>query len=101
MTIQQKSRLSIRAGSERNVKYWTKHLTDCETNDRAELIEARGFCWDNLARMLEEIQIIGTCDPSYNHGMYIAKFSPPPHWRLTPQQWERSFEIFECVFRGM
>lgn len=91
----QKSRLSIKAGTERNVKYWTKHLTDCEINDRAELMEVRGFCYDNLARMLEEIQILTTCGTSADNGMYIAKFSPPPHWKLTPQQWDRAFEIFE------
>jgi len=85
----------IRAAAERNVKYWTKHLTDCEINDRAEMLHVYGFCWDTLADILNEIQTLARGLTTCDNGMYIAKFIPAPcEQKLTPQQWERAFDIF-------
>ena len=88
--------MKIKATSERNLKYWLKHLTDRETNDRAEMIEQRGFCfWENdLALMLKDIQLMAYGSRSENP-IYVAKFSPATNEKLTPPQWERTLEIFQ------
>jgi hypothetical protein len=83
------------AGSRRDVDFWTKHLQNQEENDRAELREIRGLSADNLQDALLEMQRDAEALPRLQNFMYHADFNPARHERLTDEQWDRAFEIFE------
>jgi hypothetical protein len=83
------------AGSRRNVGFWTRHLQNVEENERAELKEIRGLSADNLRDALLEMQQEARCLPRLKNFMYHADFNPARHERLTAEQWDRAFEIFE------
>lgn len=84
----------INGASRRDVGFWVKHLENDEKNDRAELREVRGLAADNLADALREMQDDAR-DTRCKNFMYQANFNPCAHERLTEEQWERAFEIFE------
>ena len=83
------------AASRRDVAFWTKHLLNDEKNERAELREIRGLAADNLHSALLEMQQDARHAPRCKNFMYHADFNPRRDERLTEEQWERAFEIFE------
>jgi hypothetical protein len=84
----------INGASRRSVGFWTKHLANDKKNDRAELKEIRGLAAENLRDALLEMQDDARHTRCKNF-FYQANFNPAPNERLTEQQWERTFEIFE------
>jgi len=83
------------AGSRCSVGFWTKHLQNTEENERAELKEIRGLKATDLHEALLEMQEEASILPRLKNFMYHADFNPRAHERLTEEEWERTFEIFE------
>jgi hypothetical protein len=83
------------AGSRCDVDFWTKHLENDEKNERAELKQIRGLRADTLREALEQMQEVSRDHPRLKNFMYHADFNPREHDRLSEDQWERAFEIFE------
>jgi hypothetical protein len=84
----------VNGASRRGVEFWAKHLANDKKNDRAELKEIRGLAADNLKDALLEMQEDARHTRCQNF-FYQANFNPSPNERLTEEQWERAFEIFE------
>lgn len=84
----------IKGASRRSVEFWTRHLANDKKNDRAELKEIRGLGAENLKDALLEMQEDARFTRCKNF-FYQANFNPCPHERLTEEQWQRAFEIFE------
>ena len=84
----------VNGASRRSVAFWSRHLANDKKNDRAELKEIRGLAATNLKDALLEMQEDARHTRCKNF-FYQANFSPCPHERLTEDQWERTFEIFE------
>ena len=83
------------AGSRSDVEFWTGHLQSIEENTRAEMKQIRGLKADNLLDALLEMQREASARPRLKNFMYHADFNPCPHERLTEENWDRAFEIFE------
>lgn len=84
----------INGASRRSVGFWAKHLANDKKNDRAELKEIRGLAAANLKDALLEMQEDARHTRCKNF-FYQANFNPCAHERLTEEQWQRAFEIFE------
>ena len=84
----------IEGASNRSVSYWSKHLTNEKTNDRADLKEIRGLAAENLRDGLLEMQEDARHTRLKNF-FYHAVFNPTRDEILTEEQWQRTLEIFE------
>ena len=84
----------VNGASRRSVGFWTRHLANDKKNDRAELKEIRGLGAENLKDALLEMQEDARFTRCKNF-FYQANFNPCAHERLTEEQWQRAFEIFE------
>jgi hypothetical protein len=84
----------VNGASRRSVGFWAKHLANDKKNDRAELKEIRGLGATNLRDGLLEMQDDARHTRCQNF-FYQANFNPCAHERLTEEQWQRAFEIFE------
>jgi hypothetical protein len=76
------------------VGFWAKHLANDKKNARAKLKEIHGLGATNLKDALFEMQEDARHTRCKNF-FYQANFNPCAHERLTEEQWERAFEIFE------
>lgn len=84
----------VNGASRRSVAFWARHLQNDKKNDRAELKEIRGLGATNLKDALLEMQEEAQHTRCENF-FYQANFNPTSDERLTEEQWERVFEIFE------
>lgn len=84
----------VNGASRRSVEFWTKHLANDKKNDRAELREIRGLAAKTLGEGLREMEDDARQTRCKNF-FYQANFNPCPHERLTDEQWDKAFEIFE------
>lgn len=84
----------INGASRRSVAFWARHLVNDKKNDRAELKEIRGLAATNLKDALLEMQEDARHTRCKNF-FYQANFNPTAQERLTEEQWQRVFEIFE------
>lgn len=84
----------VNGASRRSVGFWAKHLANDKKNDRAELKEIRGLAAANVKDALLEMQEDARHTRCKNF-FYQANFNPCAHERLTEEQWEKAFEIFE------
>ena len=84
----------VNGKSRSSISFWTKHLKNDKKNDRAELKEIRGLAAIELRDGLIEMQEIAA-HTRCTQFMYQANFNPTADERLTEDQWQRTFEIFE------
>lgn len=84
----------VNGASRRSVGFWARHLANDKMNDRAELKEIRGLGATNLKDALLEMQEDARHTRCTNF-FYQANFNPASNERLTEEQWQRVFEIFE------
>jgi hypothetical protein len=84
----------VNGASRRSVSFWSRHLMDLRENDYAELIEIRGLAAIGLKDALLEMQEDARHTRCKNF-FYQANFNPAPTHKLTEDQWQRAFEIFE------
>ena len=84
----------VNGASRSSVNFWTKHLQNDKKNDRAELKEIRGLAATDLRDGLIEMGEIAAHTRCENF-FYQANFNPTAGERLTEDQWQRTFEIFE------
>jgi hypothetical protein len=84
----------VNGASRRSVAFWARHLQNDKKNDRAELKEIRGLGATNLKDALLEMQEDARHTRCENF-FYQANFNPASNERLTEEQWQRAFEIFE------
>ena len=84
----------VNGASRRSVGFWSKHLENDKKNDRAELKEIRGLAAENLRDALLEMQEDAK-NTRLKNFFYQANFNPTAEERLSEEQWQRAFEIFE------
>ncbi|MBV9017602.1 MAG: hypothetical protein JO058_18300, partial [Alphaproteobacteria bacterium] len=87
--------LVIKARSRRSVRYWTGHLTNTTENDRVELIEKRGLLSERVRGLLREMEHYGQLARRCQNFLHIASFNPAMHERVSDEQWEQIYEIYE------
>ena len=84
----------VNGASRSSVSFWSKHLQNDKKNDRADLKEIRGLAATELRDALIEMGEIAEHTRCKNF-FYQANFNPTADERLTEDQWQRAFEIFE------
>jgi hypothetical protein len=84
----------INGGSRCNKRFFEKHLTNGEQNERVTLSELRNLAADNVAGALQEMQAValGTLCSNY---FYHANINPQHDEDLTPKQWEHAVDTLE------
>lgn len=85
----------IRGNPAGNVMFWSKHLTNDEKNERAEVREIRGCTADNLQDALWEMKWVAAGSRCQGNFMYQANINPYAHETLTPDQWRESIDTLE------
>jgi hypothetical protein len=84
----------VNGAARRSVGFWSKHLLSDKKNDRAEVKEVRGLAAETLRDGLLEMQEDAR-NTRLKNFFYQANFNPTADERLTDEQWERAFRIFE------
>jgi hypothetical protein len=84
----------INGGSRCNARFFAKHLTDGETNERVTLCDIRNLASQNVADALHEMEVValGTFCKNF---FYHANINPLDTEQLTPGQWEQAVDTLE------
>ena len=75
----------IKGGARGGAGGLAAHLLNMETNERAQMIEARGVVADDLEGALREMEAVASGSRSKRH-FYHASINTDPTERLTPEQ---------------
>ncbi|MEQ1864541.1 MAG: relaxase/mobilization nuclease domain-containing protein [Micropepsaceae bacterium] len=84
----------ISGGSRSNWRFFAKHLTNAQDNERVELIELRGVAGDNVREALREMDALASGTHCRNF-FYHADINPREGERLAPEQWEQAVDTLE------
>jgi hypothetical protein len=84
----------INGGSRCNARFFAKHLTNGENNERVTLCEIRYLAAQNVADALHEMEVVALGTYCKNF-FYHANINPHEHEELTPQQWEEAVDTLE------
>jgi hypothetical protein len=84
----------INGGSRRNRRFFAKHLTNGQDNERVILCEMRNLAADNVADALQEMEAVALGTQCQNY-FYHANLNPQSTEQLTPQQWQQAVDTLE------
>lgn len=84
----------INGGSRRDARFFAKHLSKAEENERVTLCEIRGLAARNVADALREMEAIALGSQCVNF-FYHANINPLQDEELTPEQWRVTIDTLE------
>jgi hypothetical protein len=84
----------INGGSRCNGRFFAKHLTNGDENERVTLCELRNLAADNVAGALQEMEAVASGTLCKNY-FYHANINPQHTEQLTPQQWDLAVGVLE------
>jgi len=84
----------INGGSRCNARFFSKHLTNGEENERVKLCDIRHLAAENVADALHEMEVValGTLCKNF---FYHANINPLENEQLTSEQWEKAVDLLE------
>jgi MobA/VirD2-like, nuclease domain len=84
----------INGGSRRNARFFARHLTNGQDNERVTLIEMRGLAAQTVEGALREMEAIAMGSQCRNY-FYHANLNPLDVENLSPEQWMRAIDLLE------
>jgi hypothetical protein len=84
----------INGGSRRNARFFAKHLTNGEENERVTLCEMRNLAAQTVAEAFREMEAVAMGTQCRNY-FYHANLNPPAAEALTGEQWSRAVDLLE------
>jgi hypothetical protein len=84
----------INGGSRRNGRFFTKHLTNGEDNERVSLCEIRNLAASSIADAFREMEAIALGTHCKNY-FYHANINPLDAEHLTQEQWQLAVALLE------
>jgi hypothetical protein len=87
--------LIIKGGAAQSVKFWSKHLLNDKTNEKAELREVRGTLSQDLEAVLWEMKDVAGGSRCHRNFLYQAHINPRADEKLTPEQWRHAVDTLE------
>lgn len=84
----------INGGSRSNFRFFAKHLTRADENERVMVTEIRGLAADNVLDALREMDAVASGTRCKNH-FYHANINPREGEELSPEQWEQAVDTLE------
>jgi hypothetical protein len=84
----------INGGSRSNGRFFAKHLTNAEENERVTLCEIRNFAAQTVLEAFREMEAIALGTQCENY-FYHANINPHASESLTPEQWDRAAQALE------
>lgn len=85
----------INGGSRSNWRFFAKHLTKAEENERVAVTEIRGLAAENVLEAFRELDALASGARCKNF-FYHANINPRDDETLTPEQWERAIDELEA-----
>ena len=84
----------INGGSRRNGRFFAKHLTNGEENERVTLCEIRNLAAQTVPEAFREMEAIALGTQCENY-FYHANINPQASESLTPEQWDHAVQALE------
>lgn len=85
----------INGGSRSNWRFFSKHLTKAEENERVVVTEIRGLAAEDVTEAFREMDALASGTRTKNF-FYHANINPRDDETLTPEQWERAIDELEA-----
>jgi hypothetical protein len=84
----------ISGGSRCDWKYWAKHLTKNEENERVHIAEIKGLASHTVHDALHEMSLLALGSRAVNF-IYHADINPREEERLSPEEWDEAVDRLE------
>jgi hypothetical protein len=85
----------INGGSRSNGRFFAKHLTNTEENERVTLCEVRNLAAESVAEAFREMEGIALGTQCKNY-FYHANINPLDTEQLTQEQWNQAIDMLEA-----
>lgn len=85
----------INGGSRCNARFFAKHLTNGDQNERVTLCEIRNLAAPSVAGAFQEMEAIALGTQCKNY-FYHANINPLDSEHLNPEQWNRAVDLLEA-----